>query len=107
MQSKFSPFLPLGEYIADGEPHVFDDRIYLYGSHDEANGTTYCAGDYQFYSASVHDLTQWSSKGISYRAKQDKNWTQEKPYMFAPDCVKGNDGRYYLYYAMAGKNGDG
>lgn len=107
MRSKFSPFLPLGEYIADGEPHVFDDRVYLYGSHDEAGGSTYCARDYEFYSAPVDDITNWSSKGTSYCAKQDKNWSVERPYMFAPDCVKGNDGRYYLYYAMAGKNGDG
>ena len=107
MRSKFSPFLPLGEYIADGEPHIFEDRIYLYGSHDEANGTTYCARDYKFYSAPIDDITDWQSRGTSYRAKQDKNWTEERPYMYAPDCVKGKDGRYYLYYAMAGKNGDG
>ena len=36
-----NPFLPLWEYIPDGEPHVFEDpdspgnrRVYLYGSHD-------------------------------------------------------------------------
>lgn len=23
--------------------------------------------------------------------------------MYAPDCVKGNDGRYYLYYCLSGK----
>ena len=28
----FNPFLPLNEYIPDGEPHVFGDRVYLYGS---------------------------------------------------------------------------
>ena len=30
----FNPFLPLNEYIPDGEPHVFGDRVYHYGSHD-------------------------------------------------------------------------
>ncbi len=30
----FNPFFPLNEYIPDGEPHVFGDRVYLYGSHD-------------------------------------------------------------------------
>ena len=26
----FNPFLPLGTYIPDGEPHVFGDRVYLF-----------------------------------------------------------------------------
>lgn len=43
----FNPFLPLWEYIPDGEPHVFGDRLYLFGSHDKAGGTRYCEqGDY-------------------------------------------------------------
>ena len=31
-----NPYLPLWEYVPDGEPHVFGDRVYLYGSHDRA-----------------------------------------------------------------------
>ena len=31
----YNPFLPLEEYISDGEPHVFGDRVYLFGSHDK------------------------------------------------------------------------
>lgn len=27
-----NPFLPLDTYIADGEPHVFGDRVYLFDS---------------------------------------------------------------------------
>ena len=30
-----NPFLPLDIYIPDGEPKVFDGRVYLYGSKDE------------------------------------------------------------------------
>ena len=33
-----NPFLPLHTYIPDGEPHVFGDRVYLYGSHDKEGG---------------------------------------------------------------------
>ena len=36
-----NPYLPLWEYIPDGEPYVFEDpdnpgkyRVYVYGSHD-------------------------------------------------------------------------
>ena len=47
----FNPFLPLNEYIPDGEPHVFGDRVYLYGSHDHEGGYTFCMDDYTVYSA--------------------------------------------------------
>ena len=40
----FNPYLPLNEYVPDGEPRVFGDRVYIYGSHDEAGGTIYCPG---------------------------------------------------------------
>ena len=31
-----NPYLPQWEYIPDGEPRVFGDRVYVYGSHDKA-----------------------------------------------------------------------
>ena len=65
----FNPFLPLGVYIPDGEPHIFGDRIYLFGSHDKEGGDTFCELDY--VSAPLNDLSDWSSKGINYSAKQD------------------------------------
>ena len=30
----FNPYLPNYEYIPDGEPRVFEGRLYVYGSHD-------------------------------------------------------------------------
>ena len=33
-----NPILPFDIYIADGEPKVFGDRVYLYGSHDLFDG---------------------------------------------------------------------
>ena len=53
----FNPYLPSWEYIPDGEPHVFGDRVYIYGSHDYFNGNVFCLGDYVCYSAPVTDLT--------------------------------------------------
>ncbi len=102
----FNPFLPLNEFVPDGEPHVFDDRVYLYGSHDEEGADTFCKRDYVVYSASIYDLKTWKYEGISYEAKNDPNY-KERPYMYAPDCVKGNDNKYYLYYAMSGYRGVG
>lgn len=102
----FNPFLPLDEYIPDGEPHIFGDRVYLYGSHDNEGGETFCMGDYTVYSAPVDDLTDWRCEGVIYSASQDPD-SGERPYMYAPDAVQGNDGRYYLYYCMSGERGVG
>ena len=102
----FNPFLPLNEYIPDGEPHVFGDRVYHYGSHDREGGWTFCMDDYVVYSAPIDDLADWRCEGVSYRAEQDPDYSEYK-YMYALDVVCGNDGRYYLYYCMAGEYGYG
>ena len=102
----YNPFLPMDAYIPDGEPHVFGNRVYLYGSHDKEGGETFCMLDYVVYSAPVTDLTDWRREGIIYKAEQDPDY-QERKYMYAPDVVKGNDGRYYLYYCMSGSFGHG
>ncbi len=51
----YNPYLPLNEYVPDGEPHVFEGRIYIYGSHDEARGKVYCPANYVTWSAPVDD----------------------------------------------------
>jgi len=100
-----NPFLPLNEYIPDGEAHVFGDRVYLYGSHDSEGGARFCERDYVVYSAPVDNLEQWTYHGVSYKKSQDKRSTDGKLVdYYAPDCVRGNDGRYYLYYAAMGPN---
>lgn len=100
-----NPFLPLNEYIPDGEPHVFGDRVYLYGSHDKARSKRFCVQDYTVWSAPVDDLSCWVCHGVTYRKEQDLRSKPGKPVDFyAPDCVRGNDGRYYLYYVAMGPN---
>lgn len=96
-----NPILPLYEYIPDGEPHVFGDRVYLYGSHDKFNGNTFCMNDYVAYSASIYDLTSWRFEGYTFYRAQDPRYKEnENNYLYAPDVVKGKDGRYYLYYCL-------
>ena len=100
-----NPFLPLNEYIPDGEPHVFGDRVYLYGSHDKQGGKRFCELDYVVYSAEINNLEHWDYHGISYKKSQDPRSTESGfADYYAPDCVKGNDGRYYLYYVAMGPN---
>ena len=99
----YNPYLPLNEYIPDGEPHVFGDRVYVYGSHDKAGSDRFCVQDYTVYSAPVNDLTSWTNHGISYKKEQDpRSKDGVLVDYYAPDCVKGNDGKYYLYYFSAG-----
>ena len=99
----FNPFLPLNEYIPDGEPHVFGDRIYLFGSHDTAGGARYCSeGDYVGWSAPLTDLTDWRYEGVIFDSRQDPRAEGRAVDLYAPDVVQGNDGRYYLYYCAEG-----
>ena len=97
-----NPILPLDAYIPDGEPHVFGDRLYLFGSHDVEGGTRYCAaGNYVGWSAPLSDPTDWRYEGEIYNVKQDPIYDpQYNNDLYAPDVVQGNDGRYYLYYNM-------
>ncbi len=99
----YNPFLPEGEYFPDAEPHVFDGRVYIYASHDKCGALRYCPGDYVFWSADVRDLRDWSNCGVSYRRRGKFNPTGFKC-MWAPDCVRGADGRYYLYYCFGFEN---
>lgn len=101
MKKVYNPFLPPDEYIPDGEPHVFGDRVYLFGSHDREGGESYCELDYMGYSAPVKDLSDWRCEGVIYSAEQDPTVGGDAQ-MYAPDVVRGNDGRYYLYYHISG-----
>ncbi|WP_112179871.1 family 43 glycosylhydrolase [Paraliobacillus zengyii] len=95
-----NPYLPSYEYIPDGEPYVFGDRIYVYGSHDRFNGKFFCMNDYVCWSAPVDDLSDWRYEGVIYKKKQDPKNKLGLKHMYAPDVAKGHDDRYYLYYAL-------
>ena len=96
----FNPYLPSWEYIPDGEPRVFGDRVYVYGSHDRFNAPIFCVNDYVCWSAPLDDLSDWRYEGVIYRKEQAPRNKDGKMHMCAPDCVQGPDGRYYLYYQL-------
>ncbi|MDR2079478.1 MAG: family 43 glycosylhydrolase, partial [Treponema sp.] len=100
MKQAFNPYLPSYEYIPDGEPYVFGDRVYIYGSHDRFNGRGFCLNDYVCWSAPVDDLGNWRYEGVIYRKEQDPINKKGKQYLYAPDVANGADGRYYLFYAL-------
>lgn len=100
-----NPLFPLNEYVPDGEAHVFGDRVYIYGSHDKENGERFCMQDYTVYSADINNLSEWTCHGVSYKKSQDPRSSDGRLVdYYAPDCVRGNDGKYYLYYFAAGPN---
>ncbi len=96
----FNPYLPSWEYIPDGEPHVFDGRVYVYGSHDRFNGHVFCLNDYVCWSAPVNDISDWRYEGVIYKKTDDPLNPDGRMCLYAPDVTVGQDGRYYLYYVL-------
>lgn len=95
-----NPFLPGWEYIPDGEPRVFGDRVYIYGSHDNAGSDSFCDYKLKVWSAPVNDLNNWKCHGDIFHTRPDRDhpsdtdWTDYP--LYAPDVVE-KDGKYYLY----------
>ncbi len=96
----YNPYLPSWEYIPDGEPYVFNGRVYVYGSHDRFNGYVYCMNDYVCWSAPVEDLADWRYEGVIYKKTDDPMNADASMCLYAPDVTVGPDGRYYLYYVL-------
>ena len=103
-----NPYLPNWEYIPDGEPRVFGDRIYVYGSHDRKDSIDFCDYKLKVWSAPVSDPTQWVCHGDIFRSRDghdspsDVDWTDEL--LFAPDVVE-RGGKYYLYAYIVNAKG--
>ncbi len=103
LKQAVNPYMPSWEYVPDGEPHVFGDRVYVYGSHDKFNGDVYCMLDYVCYSAPVDDLSNWRYEGVIYRKDQEPENADRQGNLYAPDVTVGPDGRYYLYYVISSR----
>ena len=117
-----NPYLPLWEYIPDGEPYVFEDpdmpgqyRVYIYGSHD-SEVTSYCGREQVVWSAPVDDLRHWRYDGIIFKSELNAvgdslNQNGKGDILFAPDVTLkiGKDGKkeYYLYPNNQGRKRNG
>ena len=106
-----NPYLPPYEYIPDGEPRVFGDRVYVYGSHDRSGSDSFCDFVLKCWSAPLSDLTKWVCHGDIFHTKADRDhpsdidWNADNTYLFAPDVVQGRDGKYYLYAYIVNAKG--
>jgi len=100
-----NPILPSWEYIPDTEPRVFNNRLYLYGSHDRAGSTKFCDYILKVWSAPLDDLNDWRDEGIALSTrdigghKDDIPWSDNE--FYAPD-IAVKDGKYYLYAQIVG-----
>ena len=61
-----NPLLPPEVLVPDGEPHVFGDRLYVYGSWDTQKND-YCSGEY--YVVSTDDMLQWTVHPLAFSLK--------------------------------------
>ncbi|HLP07857.1 MAG TPA: family 43 glycosylhydrolase [Opitutaceae bacterium] len=100
-----NPFLPGYEYIPDGEPRVYGDRVYLYGSHDHAGSERFCGYTLKVWSAPLTDLNEWTDHGIALSTrdvggrKDDIPWSDYE--FYAPEMV-ASGGQYYLFAQVLG-----
>ncbi|ADL49819.1 family 43 glycosylhydrolase [Clostridium cellulovorans] len=103
-----NPYLPLWEYIPDGEPRVFGERIYVYGSHDNAGSDKFCDFKLKVWSAPLDDLNNWTCHGHIFHTRDDRDHKSDTPWtdgdLYAPDVVQ-KDGKYYLYAYIMGAKG--
>lgn len=103
-----NPYLPSWEYIPDGEPRVFGDRVYVYGSHDRVDCEAFCDYKLKVWSAAIHDLEHWVCHGDVFRTRSGEDrptevdWTENE--LYAPDVVEKN-GKYYLYAYIVNARG--
>lgn len=97
------------QFTADPTARVFNNKVYLYSSHDilppaGQRQDWFCMEDYHVFSS--ENLTDWTDHGVI--VTQNKvPWVRPDSYsMWAPDCVERN-GKYYFYFPSAPKNGMG
>lgn len=117
-----NPYLPLWEFIPDGEPYVFEDpdrpghqRVYIYGSHDTLI-EQYCGKDQVVWSVPVEDLTDWRYDGVIFASIYNANGELlhqdgSGDVLYAPDVaerVKPDGSKEYFLYPnnqAGGRNG--
>ena len=98
-----------GQFTADPTARVFNNRVYLYPSHDIVppagqRKDWFCMEDYHVFSS--ENLVDWTDHGMIL-SQTTVPWGKEDAYsMWAPDCVSKN-GKYYFYFPNAPQQGRG
>ena len=88
------------QFTADPTARVFNNKVYLYPSHDIVppagqRADWFCMEDYHVFSS--ENLTDWTDHGVIV-TQNNVPWVRKDSYsMWAPDCVERN-GKYYFYF---------
>jgi len=98
VESTKNPIIPrMG--VCDPHMHVFEDRVWMYASHDAVPGNPrFCMHDWQIWSSD--DLVKWRLESVIrpedfYMGASDQCW--------AVDCAYRN-GKYYYYFSDGNRN---
>ncbi|MFD2034743.1 glycoside hydrolase family 43 protein [Belliella marina] len=85
-------------YTADPAPMVYNDKVYLYTSHDEDGSTWFTMNDWRLYT--TEDMVNWTDHGsiLSYK---DFGWG--KINAWAPQCIE-REGKFYMYVPITDRN---
>lgn len=110
MEGKY--YLVPGDYMADPSVHVWNDRLYIYPSHDREsgipendNGDHFDMNDYHVFStddleAVVRGEKKLEDHGVILSVK-DIPWAGRQLW----DCdVQEKDGKYFLYFPLKDRN---
>lgn len=86
-------------YTADPAPMVYNDKVYLYTSHDEAGSTWFTMNDWRLYT--TEDMVNWTDHG-AVLAYDDFDWAKQNAW--APQTIERH-GKFYMYVPITGRNG--
>lgn len=85
------PILP--DFYADPAVHVFNNKIFIYPTHD-VTGTNGFNNPTDWHCFTSKNLEDWKDDGVIFSLK-DITWADKKAY--AADCIKYK-GKYYFYF---------
>lgn len=101
------------QFTADPSARVFNNKVYVFPSHDipapsfkHLRKEWFCMADYHLFSSV--NMVDWTDHGVIV-SQNNVSWVDSTSYsMWAPDCIERN-GKYYFYFPantkIVGTNG--
>lgn len=87
-------------YTADPAPMVYNDKLYLYTSHDEDGSTWFTMNDWKLYS--TDDMVNWTEHPTPLSFKTFE-WAGGDAW--AAQCIE-RDGKFYMYVPVTDRKGE-
>lgn len=84
-------------YTADPAPMVYNDKMYLYTTHDEDGSTWFTMNDWKLYT--TDDMVNWTDHGVVLKYT-DFEWA--KGDAWAAQCIERN-GKFFMYVPVISK----